>query len=141
MFLYPIIPQIYALIIKPPHFFPSLPAIPCYNIHMNSLSAIKEAPIQPEQLEFNFEGYDEEPLSEKSFATAETLTLNAITGASTFTDLFEDARCISRIYGNCELALGYCFIFTGNIRIQPKMNNCGENTCGIHQKDRKPLSC
>lgn len=78
---------------------------------MNSLSAIKEAPIQPEQLEFNFEGYDEEPLSEKSFATAETLTLNAITGASTFTDLFEDARCISRIYDNDEEYRGLYYIF------------------------------
>lgn len=78
---------------------------------MNSLSAIKEAPIQPEQLEFNFEGYDEEPLPEKSFATAETLTLNAITSASDFTDLFENARCISRIYGNNEENPGLYYIF------------------------------
>ena len=55
----------------------------------NSLSAIKD---EPHQLEFDFEGYDTELLPEDSFATAETITLNAITGASTCTDLFEDAR-------------------------------------------------
>lgn len=78
---------------------------------MNSLSAIKEVPKQPNQLEFNFEGYDEEPLPEKSFAMAETLTLNAITSASDFTDLFEDARCISRIYGKNEEDCGLYYIF------------------------------
>lgn len=78
---------------------------------MNSLSAIKEVPKQPNQLESNFEGYDEEPLPEDSFATAETLTLNAITSASDFTDLFEDARCISRIYGKNEKDCGLYYIF------------------------------
>ena len=53
----------------------------------NSLSVIKD---EPHQLEFDFEGYDTELLPEDSFAMAETITLNAITGASTFTDLFED---------------------------------------------------
>lgn len=75
----------------------------------NSLSAIKEDELH--RLEFNFEGYDEEPLPEKSFATAETLTLNAITSTSDFTDLFEDARCISRIYSNNEENPGLYYIF------------------------------
>ena len=42
---------------------------------------------------------------------AETITLNAITGASTFTDLFEDARCISRIYDNNEEDRGLYYVF------------------------------
>lgn len=59
-----------------------------------SLSAL------PQQLEFNFEGYENEvlPLSENIFEKAETLTLEAICSAPDFTDLFEDAKCISRIY-------------------------------------------
>lgn len=55
---------------------------------MNSLSAIKEVSEQPKLLEFTFEGYVEEPLSEKSFATAETLALNALTSASDILQTF-----------------------------------------------------
>lgn len=103
---------------------------------MNSLSAIKEAPEQPEQLEFTFEGYDEEPIPEKSFATAETLTLNAITSASDFTDLFEDARCISRIYGNNEENPGLYYIFHAHDAVTGRniaVKATNPSLCQLHQ--------
>ena len=57
-----------------------------------------------QQLEFDFEGYDSEPNPEDSFEQAETLTLQAISSAPDFTDLFEDAKCLARLYdaGNAE---------------------------------------
>lgn len=39
----------------------------------------------PQQQEFDFEGYDSEPNPEDSFEKAETLTLQAISSAPTFT--------------------------------------------------------
>lgn len=95
----------------------------------NSLSAIKD---EPHQLEFDFEGYDTELLPEDSFATAETITLNAITGASTFTDLFEDARCISRIYDNNEEDRGLYYVFRAHDAVT------GRN---IAVKATNPLLC
>lgn len=108
---------------------------------MNSLSAIKEAPIQPEQLEFNFEGYDEEPLPEKSFATAETLTLNAITSASDFTDLFEDARCISRIYGNNEENPGLYYIFHAHDAVTGRNIAIKATNPLLYEAERKLEDC
>ena len=49
----------------------------------------------PQQLEFDFEGYDSDPNPETSFEQAETLTLQAISSAPAFTDFFE-ARLIHR---------------------------------------------
>lgn len=95
----------------------------------NSLSAIKD---EAHQLEFDFEGYDTELLPEDSFATAETITLNAITGASTFTDLFEDARCISRIYDNNEEDRGLYYVFRAHDAVT------GRN---IAVKATNPLLC
>ena len=75
-----------------------------------SLSALQEN--EPQQTEFGFEGYDEEPISEERFTAAENLTLTAITTASEFTDLFENARCISRIYsGKEDDVAGLYYIF------------------------------
>ena len=95
----------------------------------NSLSVIKD---EPYQLEFDFEGYDTELLPEDSFAMAETITLNAITGASTFTDLFEDARCISRIYDNNEEDRGLYYVFRAHDAVT------GRN---IAVKTTNPLFC
>ena len=95
----------------------------------NSLSVIKD---EPHQLEFDFEGYDTELLPEDSFAMAETITLNAITGASTFTDLFEDARCISRIYDNNEEDRGLYYVFRAHDAVT------GRN---IAVKTTNPLFC
>lgn len=95
----------------------------------NSLSVIKD---EPYQLEFDFEGYDTELLSKDSFAMAETITLNAITGASTFTDLFEDARCISRIYDNNEEDRGLYYVFRAHDAVT------GRN---IAVKTTNPLFC
>ena len=95
----------------------------------NSLSVIKD---EPYQLEFDFEGYDTELLSKDSFAMAETITLNAITGASTFTDLFEDARCISRIYDNNEEDRGLYYVFRAHDAVT------GRN---IAVKATNPLFC
>ena len=95
----------------------------------NSLSVIKD---EPHQLEFDFEGYDTELLPEDSFAMAETITLNAITGASTFTDLFEDARCISRIYDNNEEDRGLYYVFRAHDAVT------GRN---IAVKATNPLFC
>ena len=95
----------------------------------NSLSVIKD---EPYQLEFDFEGYDTELLPEDSFAMAETITLNAITGASTFTDLFEDARCISRIYDNNEEDRGLYYVFRAHDAVT------GRN---IAVKATNPLLC
>lgn len=95
----------------------------------NSLSAIKD---EAHQLEFDFEGYDTELLPEDSFATAETITLNAITGARTFTDLFEDARCISRIYDNNEEDRGLYYVFRAHDAVT------GRN---IAVKATNPLLC
>ena len=95
----------------------------------NSLSVIKD---EPHQLEFDFEGYDTELLPEDSFAMAETITLNAITGASTFTDLFEDARCISRIYDNNEEDRGLYYVFRAHDAVT------GRN---IAVKATNPLLC
>lgn len=95
----------------------------------NSLSVIKD---EPHQLEFDFEGYDTELLPEDSFAMAETITLNAITGASTFTDLFEDARCISRIYDNNEKDRGLYYVFRAHDAVT------GRN---IAVKTTNPLFC
>lgn len=64
----------------------------------DSLSAKEKA--APLQLEFDFEGYDAEPASETAFEKAETLTAEAISSALLNTDLFEDAVCISRIFGS-----------------------------------------
>ena len=95
----------------------------------NSLSVIKD---EPYQLEFDFEGYDTELLSKDFFAMAETITLNAITGASTFTDLFEDARCISRIYDNNEEDRGLYYVFRAHDAVT------GRN---IAVKATNPLLC
>ena len=95
----------------------------------NSLSVIKD---EPHQLEFDFEGYDTELLPEDSFAMAETITLNAITGASIFTDLFEDARCISRIYDNNEEDRGLYYVFRAHDAVT------GRN---IAVKATNPLFC
>ena len=95
----------------------------------NSLSVIKD---EPYQLEFDFEGYDTELLSKDFFAMAETITLNAITGASTFTDLFEDARCISRIYDNNEEDRGLYYVFRAHDAVT------GRN---IAVKATNPLFC
>ena len=114
----------------------------------NSLSVIKD---EPYQLEFDFEGYDTELLSKDFFAMAETITLNAITGASTFTDLFEDARCISRIYDNNEEDRGLYYVFhahdtvTGRnmavkatnpllCEVEPKLKECIKWESAVLQK-------
>ena len=114
----------------------------------NSLSVIKD---EPHQLEFDFEGYDTELLSKDFFAMAETITLNAITGASTFTDLFEDARCISRIYDNNEEDRGLYYVFhahdtvTGRnmavkatnpllCEVEPKLKECIKWESAVLQK-------
>lgn len=54
----------------------------------------------PQQQEFDFEGYDSEPNPETSFEQAETLTLQAISSAPAFTDFFEDAKYLTRLYNN-----------------------------------------
>lgn len=56
----------------------------------------------PQQLEFDFEGYDSETNSEEHYEKAETLTLQAISSAPDFTNLFEDAKCITRLYDNTK---------------------------------------
>lgn len=48
---------------------------------------------------FDFDGYDTEPFLEEMYKEAETLTLQAICASPVFQDLFDDAECISRIYG------------------------------------------
>ena len=66
----------------------------------------------PQQLEFDFEGYDFETNSEEQYEKAETLTLQAISTTPDFTDLFEDAQCMSRLYDNTndeECGLYYLF--------------------------------
>ena len=66
----------------------------------------------PQQLEFDFEGYDSETNSEEQYEKAETLILQAISTASVFTDLFEDVKCITRFYNNNkneECGLYYLF--------------------------------
>lgn len=56
----------------------------------------------PQQLEFDFEGFDSEINTEENFEKAETLTLRSISTAPDFADLFEDAKCITRLYDNTE---------------------------------------
>jgi hypothetical protein len=67
----------------------------------------------PQQLEFDFEGYDSEPNSEDSFEKAETLTLQAISSAPAFTDFFEDAKCLTRLYDNTsdDERKGFFYLF------------------------------
>lgn len=75
-----------------------------------SLSTIEY--VTPQQLEFDFEGYDSETNSEEKYGEAETLILQAISTASDFTDLFEDVQCITRFYNNNkdeECGLYYLF--------------------------------
>lgn len=50
--------------------------------------------------DLDFDGYDTEPFLEEMYKAAETLTLQAICASSVFQDLFDDAECISRIYGD-----------------------------------------
>ena len=67
----------------------------------------------PQQQEFDFEGYDSEPNSEDSFENAETLTLQAISSAPAFTDFFEDAKCLTRLYDNTsdDESKGFFYLF------------------------------
>lgn len=66
------------------------------------------------QDEFDFDGYDTEPFLEEMYKEAETLTLQAICASPVFQDLFDDAECISRIYGgdkNDKEQKGVYFVF------------------------------
>ena len=67
----------------------------------------------PKQQEFDFEGYDSEPNPEDSFEKAETLTLQAISSAPAFTDFFEDAKCLTRLYDNTsdDESKGFFYLF------------------------------
>ena len=67
----------------------------------------------PQQQEFDFEGYDSEPNPEDSFEKAETLTLQAISSAPAFTDFFEDAKCLTRLYDNTsdDESKGFFYLF------------------------------
>lgn len=57
---------------------------------------------EPQQLEFDFEGYESETNPVEHYEKAETLILQAISTASDFTDLFEDAKCLTRLYDNTK---------------------------------------
>ena len=94
-----------------------------------SLSALQEN--EPQQTEFGFEGYEEDPISEERFTVAENLTLTAITTASEFTDLFENARCISRIYsGKEDDVAGLYYIFRAHDAVN------GAEYCRKNNKSR-----
>lgn len=51
---------------------------------------------------FDFDGHDAGPSLEEMYKEAETLTLQAICASPVFKDLFDDAECISRIYGDSK---------------------------------------
>ena len=91
-----------------PHFFYFYDIIPYMQ---ESLSNAEYATSQ--QLEFDFEGYDSEPNSEDSFEKAEALTLQAISSAPAFTDFFEDAKCLTRLYDNTsdDESKGFFYLF------------------------------
>ena len=75
-----------------------------------SISELKVNDSLQLEFDFTFDGYESEPLPQDSFAEAERLTLQAICQNPDFSDLFEDAQCINRMYdANEQKGVFYLF--------------------------------